>query len=389
MSKTLRLTCLLLICALLVSCSTPLAPVKSPPAVTQRERPLDGYDDRLLDALARVVGQPDLPSSERVVVVTSPKIELMFLAAGLASGWHLMSGNLPAASTSLRESALEQVRAVRRHEAVSHLSQLYRTGFWYDALPKLALAFSDPPALEQVYPICDYLRGRSRGGEQDLRDFMTRLRDFALAADWDAWWRDHQAQYAKVEEHCRMVYASLDPLGQLEGYFGERLEALVIIPSAMISCGFGGTIDDPLGAWAINCFGPATPGALPDASFLESIVLHEGGHAFVNHHALENPELVARYAHLYSPIRAEMQQQAYGNWLSALCEHVLRACHARIYLQRKGEAAAEQMLKNDEGRGFQYVRALYEKLAEYEADRERYPDFGSFYAELLTALEGL
>jgi len=47
------------------------------------------------------------------------------------------------------------------------------------------------------------------------------------------------------------------------------------------------------------------------------------------------------------------------------------------------------MLKNEEGRGFRYIRPLYEKLTEYEADRRRYPEFGSFYEELLEVLKGL
>jgi hypothetical protein len=380
----------LLALALLAACApVALAPVSSPAAVTERARPLAGYDDRLMDALAGVIGRPDAPSAERVIVVASPKIELMLFAAGLAGGWDLMSANVPSGALSLRESAVKHAGAVGQHDAIRHLGQLRSRGFWYDALPRLALTFSDPPALEQIYPVCDYLRGRSPRGEQDLRDFMTRLRDFATVIRWDEWWQANEAQYRLLEEHCRLVYTSLDPLGILERYFGERLDALVIIPSGMIACGFGGTIEDPLGTWAINCFGPATGRMLPDSAFLDGIVLHEGGHAFVNHHAAENRDLVRKYASLYSPISVDMQRQAYGNWETALNEHVLRACHARLELQRKGEAAAERMLALDESRGFRYVRALYAKLAEYEADRVRYPDFASFYPELLTALRGL
>jgi len=388
MSRTVRLLVALLAAAILVSaCAAgPLSPVQSPPPVAKRERPLDDYNDRLLDALAGVMGKPDLPSHERVVVVASPKVELLFVVAGLASDWQLLGSRDPD-SISLTRSAISYFGNLPRHPAVTHLGQLRKTGFWYDALPKLALTFSDPPALEQVYPICDYLRGRSRQGEPDLRDFMTRLRALAAEGDWETWWDEHEADYAKVEEHCRQVYLQLDPLGRLERYFGEHLDALVIIPSAMIAGGFGGTINDPLGSWAINCFGPARPEALPDASYLESIVLHEGGHAFVNHHADEHRELVTSLEHLYTPIASEMQKQAYGNWTTALNEHVLRACNIRMCLEREGEAAAEYWLAQEEGIGFRYIRPLYEKLADYEADRERYPDFGSFYEELLFALQ--
>jgi hypothetical protein len=62
------------------------------------------------------------------------------------------------------------VRAVWEHDAVKQMGRFHKTGFWYASLPHLALVFSDPPAMEQIYPIPAELSRRSRGGEDDLRD---------------------------------------------------------------------------------------------------------------------------------------------------------------------------------------------------------------------------
>ncbi len=315
--------------------SPPLPEVDVPAPVPTRARPLDDYEDRLLSELARVVSTPGLPSTERVVIAASPKVELVFIVSGLASRWFFFrSGSTSAGGARL------------------------------------------------------YLRSRAGGDDLVLREIMVRVQDFAAQAGFAEWWADNAAGYESVERYCRASLAGSDPLGQLEEYLGETISALVIIPSAMIAnCGFGGSIEDPLGRWAINCFGAVTAEALPQLSTLEEMVLHEGGHSFVNHHALEHAAAVARYEALYRPIASAMRQQAYGEWMTCLNEHVLRACHARIYLQSKGEASAEDSLARDQSRGFRYVRALYAKLEEYEASRDRYPDFGSFYEELLTALD--
>jgi hypothetical protein len=76
----------LAIVSLASACSIlPLAPVQSPPAVSRRQRPPDDYNDRLVDALAGVLGRPALPSSERLIAAASPKVELLLLMAAVAS----------------------------------------------------------------------------------------------------------------------------------------------------------------------------------------------------------------------------------------------------------------------------------------------------------------
>ncbi len=369
--------------------SVQLPSVDTPQAVDGRGRPLADYEDRLLRKLARAVADPSLPPAERVVVSASPKVELVFIAAGLAGDWYFTSrvpSNDP--RLSLQRSAAAHFASHQTHHAVSALAGLrLRHGFWYDALPHLALSFSDPPSFEQVYPISAYLAGRARGDGAVLRELGVRLRDLALEAGFATWWELHETDYQAIEDDWRAVIAAADPLGNLEAYFGRRLGALVIIPSGLVACGFGGSIDDPEGTWAVACIGPADPGSPPDADFLEFMIYHEGGHSFVNPLADDHADLVSRYQKLYEPISTEMGAQAYSTWTIALNEHVLRACHARICLATKGETEAEEMLAADEARGFRYVRTLFEKLAEYEADRDTYPEFGCFYPQLLSALD--
>lgn len=353
-------------------------------------RPLEHYGDRLMSELARVLGDSSLSTTERVVVSASPKVELMLIAGGLTSNWALTKWvPLNDPRRLLQHSATEHFFDHRNHPAVVALYDLsLRRGFSHDAWVRLALSFSDPPSLEQVYPLADYLVHRAGGDREALLELAVRLQGFAVESDFAAWWEKHENDYKAIEDEWKQVIEARDLLGTLETYFGQwRFDALAVIPSGFVAGGFGGTIQDPEGTWALACIGPAAAGVPVDEETLEFLVYHEVGHSFVDVLAEEHSELVKRYEKLYYPIEDRMSGQSYTEWHVALNEHVLRACHSRICLAEKGEAAAEEILAKDEALGFKYVRVLFEKLAEYEANRDAYPDFRSFYPELLLALD--
>jgi|GEM_PF-1749787 len=375
----------LLVACLAAACVTPqLAPVKVPLPVSARIRPLDDYGDSLLSELSRVLGVPGLPASERLIVSASPKVELLLLIAGLATGWDLYPS--AAEPNALRSSAEEMCRGLAEHDAVRHMRQLKRRGFNYDAVPRLALCYSDPPAMEPVYPMPRELW--SRGGEE-LPCFMVRAAAFAEAADWQRWWTEREGAYAKIEERCRLVCESSDILGYLESYFGAFFDALVVIPSAMTTCGFGGTMHDTLGTWSIAVIGPMSwDWWLPELA-IEMIVLHEAAHAFINPLTEAMSEPVQQLEHLYAPIARSMIALASGGWDTALNEHIIRAFGARHLLHTRGLESAESLLKSEEELGFRYIRFVYNQLAIYEAHRDEYPDFRSFYPKLLLALKSI
>ena len=81
-----------------------------------------------------------------------------------------------------------------------------------------------------------------------------------------------------------------------------------------------------------------------------------------------------------------MKKQAYGDWEDILNEHIIRAITTRFaYLESQEEG--DKMLAAEGDKGFRYIDALLSKVLEYENSRSVYPDFNSFYPELLNALD--
>ncbi|RJQ07461.1 MAG: DUF4932 domain-containing protein [Bacillota bacterium] len=353
-------------------------------AGAERPHPLEAYDDTLLKAAL------DTTESGGVAVVVSPKIELTYLVAGL-------TGSAPEVSESrsaLAGSAIRHFRKWAGHPAVDAMVFLRHRGLSYDAIAKLASCFSDPPQMEQVFPFGEYLCSRTYGlsrsdKEARLLNLGRRLAEFYTETGFGAYLEAHRRDY---EDMVAAISGALpsDVPRTIESYYGTGHSAYVVVVSGM-SGNYGLTLEE--GTWTccvavISGRIAKTPGDLSRS--LWGLLAHEWGHSLVKPALAAHEELIASYVHLYTPIAGAMTSggQAYGAWSIALEEHVIRAAQARMLLAGLGPEEAEKALSIDEDRGFRYIRLLYHRLAEYEADRETYPRFVDFVPRLIEALEG-
>jgi hypothetical protein len=115
-----------------------------------------------------------------------------------------------------------------------------------------------------------------------------------------------------------------------------------------------------------------------------STVVHEFCHSNANVIVDRHPdELAAAGAKLYQPVANQMRSQAYGNPQTLLRESLVRACTVRYHQQNDGQAAAQRAVQSEKSRGFLWTGELSDLLAEYEAQRERYPTLESFAPRLV------
>jgi len=273
------------------------------------------------------------------------------------------------------------------HPAVLAMGRLAQSGFRFDAVASLGLSFSDPPDLEPVLPLSDYLVGRGYGLDRvekvsRLLEVVELARRFAREAGFGAYLAAKSRDYDALVQAVRGRVAPGIPAA-LEGYFGSRKDGYLVVSGLVGKHAYGPRLSD--GDW--TCLVTImSPDATTDASAIRTILPHEWGHSFVKPAIEDSRELAGRYAYLYPAVRTAMTKRNYGIWSAALEEHVLRAVTARIVRLSDGAETAELMLQREEGRGFRYIRPLYNRLAVYEQDRERYPTFADFVPELLKAL---
>jgi len=330
-------------------------------------------------------------SGTKLVVTTSPQVELVLAVAMLVTpGPSPVYGGLdhPIARDARGWFApFSDYPAVKIVRDLFYIKSEYGPGFACDALTSFALRHSEPPGLTLRYPYSQSALSRANGDSLVLDRLTDQLRDFYHTSRFTAFIEHHTEGYRSIEKQVanfiQAGWAGEDVVKILEGYFGQQKHAYVLAPTPMERPG-GGTMDwmgedGDLVVVPFDC--------TVDRDWILYLFYHEVGHSFVNPLAERFNTIVQHYAGLYPQIEKVMQPWGYVKWQIALNEHILRAQNCRLRRHLNGDAAAEAQLSQEQAHGFRFIRALDTKLAEYEAQRDRYPCFADFYPILLTALD--
>jgi len=117
------------------------------------------------------------------------------------------------------------------------------------------------------------------------------------------------------------------------------------------------------------------------------MVYHEFGHSFTNPLVDAAEARLAKASDLFEPIREAMKRQAYGNWMTCMREHVVRAAAARLVRAELGDLEGGRQVADDYARGFRYLPPLYRALEEFEKNRGKFRRFADFAPRLFEEID--
>jgi hypothetical protein len=343
------------------------------------------------------VSLPSLPNAaaqeSQLTFEVDPRIELL-AAVQVLSGYNERYGLLTRFDFDYKQAVEEHFRPFAGHPVVALFDSLSADGFSFDAPPSVMLHLSDPPALTPEATIPEALVERA-GGAERLDAFLAELRDFAVESGFMGFYESQGPAIAEIVKRTARLAEGEDYIATLESYYGMRQHGYHIILAPLFhQGGYGPKVERGDGSFDLyNITGPdGVEDGYPrfgSAENLRHTALHEFGHSFVNPTTERYRDEVSRYASLYEPIREKMTAMAYPEWEVCVNEHIIRAVTTRMVYNRQGREAGDRVMALEESRGFIYVPALAAKLEVYEAERDRYPDFVSFYPQLLTAFDSL
>lgn len=333
---------------------------------------------------------PTSPSKLNITI--DPRIELLAAVQSLTDYGEKYS-LLTSLDMEYKKDMLQTFKPYADHEAVKLFQEMSHNNFSFDAPPTVMLHLSSPPELVVKQPLTDYLRGRA-GGEEKLRRFIEQLRDFAKQSRFMDFFRDHEDFYQKTIQSVNENFQDIDFIGVLEGYYGEKQHSYNIVLAPMFSGNYGPRISRKDGTFDI--FNIVSPRQIKDGTLyfgskanFEHLAWHEFSHSFVNPLGEQHKKELEKYVSLFEPIQRKMTASAYGNWITTVNEHVVRAVTTRLNYLHKGKEDGDRVLSMEKTYGFAYVEALCKKLEFYEANRERYATFTSFYPQLVGTFKEL
>jgi hypothetical protein len=121
------------------------------------------------------------------------------------------------------------------------------------------------------------------------------------------------------------------------------------------------------------------------------LAAHEFCHSFTNPIVNEHLEQVRPAAERFHAAHAEqMRRIGYPGWRSVMYETAVRVCVAsfvRNVIEPQHPGLYRLYLQRETGFGFTWIKEMDTLLQTYEANREQYPTFSSFFPQIVTFLE--
>lgn len=332
------------------------------------------------------VGGVEEASENRFSITVDPRMELLAVvqhSTSWAPGGHIKS------KTTYKDDIDNYFGGFKDHPAIAYVESLVTAGFTHDAPVAFMLYHGDPPELVQNAPYSEYLIKRAKG-EETLIEFADALRDFAHKADFMQFYQTHKALYDTQVAEVKSLLEGKDYVQVLEDFYCESRNSYGVILPPLFAGGYGITLETKEGYDIYGVIGPCSLRGkrvtFACLSYLESIILHEWSHSFVNPLVDRNFDLFNKSIALFEPIKGMMRNQAYPSWRIALYEHIVRACEIHLRANLYKDFKKEKPLRRQEGKGFWYISYIDSLLDVYETQRKQYPTFSQFVPVIATRL---
>jgi hypothetical protein len=330
--------------------------------------------------------------SSKLNVTIDPRMELL-----AAVQWLSDYGEKYSLLTSLdfdyKKDMFQTFKPFAEHDAVKLFQEMSHENFTFDAPPTVMLHLSPPPELAIEHPFTDYLITRA-GVREKLLLFIEQLRDFAQKTDFMAFFQSHHDFYQETIQGVNDNFKEIDFIGALEEYYGQKQHSYTIVLAPTFKGNYGPRLERKDGTFDI--FNIVSPRQIKDGILyfgskdnFEHLAWHEFSHSFVNPLGEQHSNELNQYASLFEPIRSKMTASAYGNWLTVVNEHVVRAVTTRLNYIHKGKEEGDRALQAEKTYGFAYIEALCRELENYERNRDEFLTFASFYPQLIETFKKL
>jgi len=344
--------------------------------------------------LPSTVGAIDNPLSKNrpnvaaITIEVDPRVELVGIVFRLAGNYEFNQGRI----RSYVRDIERQFGDFDDHPAVKFAARLHN---------KRRMSCDGPMSLA-VYIDRDFRPRKTfdqwpwgldgRWKKQETAEFLEQLRQFAAETKFNEFYKAHRTLYETGIRSCQAVMVRHDLQTWLAEFFGvEEMGDLRLVLGFLNgpnNYGVRFTAGKTNEKYAI--IGMPLPDAEGNPVFSPrklATTAHEFCHSFAN-------PVVEKYIEqlrpagekLYAAKAPAMKRIGYQNWQSLMYESAVRACVA-CYIRNSFEPEyLQRYLDEDAGNGFAWTKELSDLLRTYEANRDKYPTFESFFPEFVTFL---
>jgi tetratricopeptide (TPR) repeat protein len=287
--------------------------------------------------------------------------------------------------TSYKKDFIKYFSPYKDHQAVELYTKMSISGFSLDGSAAAMFHLSNPPYLKIERPFEEWMIQRANGKDQ-LENFIHLLREFAIETRFVEFFEKHEEAFQKMIIDSKKELIASKIIKPIESYYGAKQHSYTVLLLPLFRQGGNGfrirRDEDTYDAYAI--IGPAgVKDTLPYFDSTKTFTLwHEFSHHFVDPMTEKfEDELRPKFQSLSD------KRQDYPAWENIVNEYIIRGITARLAFHYEGNEFALRVLKSERGEGFIHIDSVYNKLKEYESDRETYDKLIKFYPRIIEVLE--
>lgn len=281
----------------------------------------------------------------------------------------------------------------RNHAAVSFAKKLHtEKGMGFSKVMFLAVALE---LKNNRFSIIKQSENTLKGkwDEKDAIQLVALLNDFYKVAAFEKFFKDHETNYKDATSLFDHSVATFDQNWYLDYYGDHEVDYRIVIGLGNGGANYGPSVKPVgqkklvyaiMGSWTFDEQGKPL---FPEAVYLPYLI-HEFNHSFIDH-ILEEDATIEQQLQLSGKVLLEAQKVAmklegYEDWHSLIDESLVRASVVR-YLMDHGATATvvQQEITTQTQKGFVWIKDLVSLLGAYEASRNTYPTFKSFYPRII------
>ncbi|MCG8502272.1 MAG: DUF4932 domain-containing protein, partial [Firmicutes bacterium] len=286
-----------------------------------------------------------------------------------------------------RDNVKKHFAEYREHPAVVLYEEMVNYGFAFDTSTRFMLYVDDnlefkDPNIEKTLAMEEKEKW---GGFEKGQKFLIALKEFESDTNFNDFYKESLEIYNQFVYDFETKIPLKNMIELLVTFYGYNHDSYNIIITPLSPSGKGPYIENSNSGLEAYCI--CVP--IDNLTNPVEMVIHEFSHSYINPLAFKNSYPILKASHLLEPISEEMKLISYGSWMTVAIEHIVRASTARIIYHLEGQESAAQELEKQINKGFIYIEPIYNKLIEYEKNRNIYPTIDEFFSEIISIFRRL
>ncbi len=324
-----------------------------------------------------------------------PQVELISIVQTIGEYNSVFGFLMTKDSSEYKTDVIKQFTPFKNHPAVKMFDRLSRQPRMLNfSAPSNIMLFTDKLLnLRSDVELEEFVVNRI-GGIDSLNVFLDLLRNFAVESSFNKFFNTHKTYYNEVIQNTVKNLGEIDYISELETFYGKKQKSYNIVLVSLYSfVGYGNSLiclNDQREIY--NTMGPkSVSDNVPffgNTNYLKYMIRHEFSHPFINPLTEKNWDIVKDFSSNYDLIPDVAKKNVCGDWQECINEFTVRSVTTFLAFSASEEIGQEAYDK-EKSKGVSYLDNLLENIRIYQSKRTQFPDFESYYPEILETFKEL